>query len=51
MTVLFSLSAQSFFFALTIRVLVFLTQVLVGAWLLARLAGINSSFGDEAFQG
>ena len=43
MTVLFSVIAQSFFIDFMIRVFVFLTLVVVGAWLLARLAGINNA--------
>jgi WD40 repeat protein/beta-lactamase regulating signal transducer with metallopeptidase domain len=43
MTDLFSVIAQSFFFGFMIRVFAFLTLVLVGAWLLARLAGMNNA--------
>ncbi len=43
MIVFFSLSAISFIFAFLIRVFALMTFVLVGAWLLARFAGLNNA--------
>lgn len=43
MNVLFPLSAVSLFLPLLTRIVVLITFLLVGAWLLAKLAGSNNA--------